>query len=61
MHVIEAQSESLRIPHKVLFVEAPFLNSYQQRIKELCDEHRIELLFTGKHIFIIDFLIFSII
>jgi len=59
--VIEAQSESLGIPHKLLFIEAPFLNSYQQRIKELWDEHRIELLFTGKHIFIIDFLLFSMV
>jgi hypothetical protein len=61
MHVIEAQSESLGIPHKVLFVGTPFLNSYQQRIKELWNEYGIELLFTGKHIFIIDFLLFSMV
>jgi hypothetical protein len=59
--MIEAQSASLRIPHKVLFVEAPFLNSYQQRIKELREEHGIELLFTGKHILIDDFRVFPVI
>ncbi|CAF1478228.1 unnamed protein product [Adineta steineri] len=47
MHLIEAQSEALGIPHKVILIEAPFLNSYQQRIKELWDEYLIELLFTG--------------
>ncbi len=57
MHIIEAQSVSLGIPHEVVFVEAPFLESYQQRIKQLRNKHRIELLLTGTHILIINFLI----
>jgi hypothetical protein len=48
--MIEAQSVSLGIPHKILFVEAPFLTSYQQRIAELRQEFSVELLFTGKYI-----------
>ncbi|CAF1474652.1 unnamed protein product [Adineta steineri] len=47
MHIIEAQCEALGILNKVTLVEAPFLNSYQQRIKELWDVYKIELLFTG--------------
>jgi hypothetical protein len=48
--MIEAQSAALGIPHKVLFVEAPFLTSYQQRIKELYHEFNVEMLLTGKYI-----------
>jgi hypothetical protein len=59
--MIEAQSISLGIPHKVLFVEAPFLTSYQQRIEELRREFGVVMLFTGKHILSIDVLIYSII
>ena len=50
IHVIESQSIALGIPHKILFVEAPFLNSYQQRIKELHNEFNVEILLTGKYI-----------
>jgi hypothetical protein len=59
MHVIEAQSESLGIPHKIIFIEAPFFISYQQKIKELWNEYGIELLFTGKYIVLFDFLLFK--
>jgi diphthamide synthase (EF-2-diphthine--ammonia ligase) len=61
MHIIEAQSVSLGIPHKVIFIQAPFLDSYQEGIQKLWDEHQIELLFTGKHVFILDFLVFFVI
>jgi diphthine-ammonia ligase len=46
--VVKAQSLALGISHKMIFVEAPYLNSYRQRIQELANEYAIELLITGQ-------------
>jgi len=45
--LIQVQSLALEIPHRILYVDAPYLESYREQISQLNKEYGIELLFTG--------------